>query len=131
MSLINNLKKQISIVKRLIRYYQILLAIENNKPRPTREEILKTIKYFSKKYQVNFDLAIRVAKCESGLDPFAIGLCPNNSIDRGLYQWNDQHHPGISDLDAFDYKKATELFCKAVKEGNLYWWRPSEHCWRK
>jgi len=77
------------------------------------------------------DLAVRVAKCESGLNPKAIKKNSSTSIDRGLYQWNNKHHPEISDECAFDPECATREFCNAVKKGKLHWWSASRHCWER
>jgi hypothetical protein len=131
MSIGDILKKRIEIIKRLIRYYQILLAIEKNKPKPTEERILKEITFTANCWGVDPSLAVKVAKCESNLDPFAIGLCPNGSIDRGLYQINDKWHPEMKDEDCFDYKKSIHFFCQAAKLGNLLWWNASKECWSK
>ena len=131
MSPIELLKKQIEIIKRLIRLYQLLIAIEKNKPAPPLEEIKNCIKETAKKYGISEKLALAVAQAESNFDPFAINFNDTDSIDRGLYQWNDKWHPEVTDEMAFNYKISTELFCKAVREGNLYWWNSLRHIWSK
>lgn len=78
---------------------------------------------------VDADLAIRVAKCESGLNANAKNKNNDGSIDRGLFQINNKYHPEISDIDAFDAEKSTRFFCKAFKAGNLSWWNASKKCW--
>ncbi len=79
---------------------------------------------------VDPDLAISVARCESGLDPQAVGVNKDGSKDRGLFQWNNKWHPEVTNEIAFDVEKATEEFCKAVKQGKLSWWDSSKKCWK-
>jgi len=96
----------------------------------TRQEIIKKIRQIAKEEGVDPDLAVKVAECESGLNPSAIRKNPNGTWDRGLYQWNDYYHPEISDECAYDIDCATRAFCKAVKKGHLNWWSSSKHCWK-
>lgn len=78
---------------------------------------------------VDADLAVRVAKCESSLNPTATNTNAPNSIDRGLFQINSRFHPEVSDLQAFDPIFSTKFFCDAVKNGNITWWSASKTCW--
>lgn len=80
---------------------------------------------------VDEELAVRVARCESGLKPNAVNINTTGSKDRGLFQWNDFYHPEVTDAMAFDPTVATELYCKAIKEGHLSWWNASKECWNK
>jgi len=93
------------------------------------ETIEAMVRRIAKEYGVNENLAVRVAKCESGLDPSATNKNSNGSIDRGLFQWNNRWHPEISDKCAFDSEASTIAFCKAVNDGNLSWWDASKTCW--
>ena len=80
------------------------------------------------------ELAVAVARCESGLNSKATNRTGNNpatSTDRGLYMWNDYWHQEISDKCAFNPECATRAFCKAFKEGHLNWWSASRRCWEK
>jgi len=47
---------------------------------------------------------IRIAKCESGLRPEALGVNRNGSVDRGVLQINSVHKD-LSNKDAFDFEK--------------------------
>lgn len=78
---------------------------------------------------VDSDLAVRVAQCESGLDPGAVHINAKGSKDRGLFQWNDKWHPEITDEIAFDIEGSTRAFCKAFKNGHIDWWNASKKCW--
>ena len=94
----------------------------------TVEEIIKTI---AEEEGVDSDLAIKVAKCESGLNPSAKNINSSGSIDRGLFQWNDRWHPEITDEIAFDVEKSTRAFCQAYKNGHMSWWNATKTCWEK
>ena len=100
-------------------------------PAKDKDTIKIMIKAIAKKYGVDPDLAIRVAQCESGLNPDAKRVNVGGSVDRGLYQWNNRYHPDITDEMAYDPKIATELFCQAVSKGHLSWWNASRHCWER
>lgn len=80
---------------------------------------------------VDPDLALKVAKCESGLDYKAVNINQDGSRDRGLYQINEKYHPEISEEEAFNPITATQFFCKAFKAGNLSWWNATKSCWQK
>ena len=95
----------------------------------TQEESEAIIRSVCKEYGVDEDLAVRISKCESGLKNKAVGVNTTGSRDRGLFQWNDQYHPDITDEMAFDPYTATKLFCKAIKEGHIDWWNSSKKCW--
>jgi hypothetical protein len=80
---------------------------------------------------VDPDLAVRVAKCESGFNWNATRTNTDGSRDRGLYQINSKYHPEVSDAEAFDPIFSTKFFCKAFKAGHLDWWNWSKDCWNK
>ncbi len=96
-----------------------------------KESVEQTIRRIAKMNGVDEELAVRVAKCESSLNPRAININDPGSKDRGVFQWNDYWHKEITDEMAFDVEIATNLFCQAVKNGNLKWWNASKHCWNK
>lgn len=93
------------------------------------ETVEETIKRIAKEEGVDPALAVRVARCESGLNPSAVNVNKTGSKDRGLFQWNNYYHPEITDLCAFDIECSARSFCKAVNGGNLYWWNASKKCW--
>jgi len=88
-----------------------------------------TIRKIAKQEGVDPDLVVRIARCESGLDPGAVHINEQGSKDRGLFQWNDKYHPEITDDIAFDVEGSTHAFCKAFKEAHLSWWDSSKKCW--
>jgi len=95
------------------------------------ESVAETIERIAKEEGVNSELAVRVAKCESSLNPTAINRNTNGSLDRGLFQWNDRWHPEVTDDMAFDVVLSTRAFCKAAREGHMDWWKATKHCWNK
>lgn len=95
------------------------------------ENIEELIKEIAQKEGVDADLAIKVAKCESGLKPKAVHINQEGSKDRGLYQINDKYHPEVTDEQAFDPVFSIKFFCTAYKAGNLSWWNASKSCWNK
>lgn len=98
---------------------------------PATETIEQMIRRIAAEYKVDPDLAVRVAKCESGLKQDAKRINKDGSIDRGLYQWNSKWHPEITDEMAYNPIIATRKFCEAVLAGNLKWWNASKNCWNK
>lgn len=101
---------------------------EEPEPCLTIEEIIRKV---ATREMVDCDLAVRVAKCESGLNPKAINTNTDGSKDRGIFQINDKWHPDVSDEQAFDPYFSAEFFCKAFKSGKLEWWKATKHCWDK
>jgi len=87
------------------------------------------IRYVAKTECVNPDLCVKVAECESDLNPTARFTNNDLSIDRGLFQINNKFHPEISDAQADDIVLSTRFFCKAFKEGHLSWWNATKNCW--
>lgn len=95
----------------------------------TEKEILQAIKETARKYGIDESQAVRIAKCESGLNPKAINKNAPDSIDRGLYQINSKWHPEVTEEEAFDYQFSINFYCKAVKNGYVRWWKASQKCW--
>ncbi len=98
---------------------------------PASNPIEQTIRLICLRLGQDPDLAIRVAKCESSLNPRAINTNRDGSRDRGLFQINEKYHPEVTDDQAFDPEFATQFFCDAVKNGHLSWWDASKTCWNK
>lgn len=94
------------------------------------ETVEQIIRRIAKNEGVDPKLAVRVAKCESGLNPAAKNINSDGSIDRGLFQWNSRWHPEITGPVAFNAEKSTRAFCKAFKEGHLSWWDATKKCWK-
>jgi hypothetical protein len=119
----------IELIIKILGFVINIFNLKQKEPAKKEETIEEMIRRIAKEEGVDPDLAVRVARCESNLDPNAKNINNDGTIDRGLYQWNDFWHPEVSDDDAYDPEKATRLFCKAVKEGHLNWWNSSRKCW--
>jgi len=68
---------------------------------------------------------VRLAKCESGLNPGAVnthGNSPSTSTDRGIFQINNYHHPEVSDEVAFDLRLSTEWTMWRIESGYQHEW---------
>lgn len=97
----------------------------------TPREIEALIRRMATEYGVDPDLAVRVAVCESSLNPRARNVNRAGSVDRGLYQINNRYHPHITDEMADDPIQAIQFFCENAKAGRLWLWNASRACWDK
>lgn len=104
---------------------------DKEKPLPNAkvETIEQTIRRIAIEMGVDPNLAVLVAKCESGLNPNATNTNAHGSVDRGLFQINDRWHPEVTAKEAFNVDFSIRFYCKAVKEGHLSWWNASKKCW--
>ena len=106
------------------------LGVSKNSQKETNQTtVIETIRYIAKQECVDPELCIRVARCESGLNPLARNTNAGGSVDRGLYQINSKYHPEVTDLQADDIVFSTKFFCRAFKNNNLSWWSASKKCW--
>lgn len=117
------------ILRITVKLLKILIAQKKAEPFPGWQKTISRIRAVAKKYNVNPDLAVNVATCESNLDPQAVRINTDGSIDRGIFQWNNIYHPEVSNECAFNIECSTKYFCQAVLAGNIYWWNASKHCW--
>jgi hypothetical protein len=106
-----------------------LAVSKNSQNKSNQTDIQEIIKAVAKIECVDPELCIRVAKCESSLNPNAKNINTGGSTDRGLFQINDKYHPEVSDAQAYDPMFATQFFCRAFKNKNLSWWSASKSCW--
>lgn len=99
----------------------------------TKEEIRGSIWKIAQEEGTDPDLCVKVAECESALDPKCrrVNNDARKSVDRGLFQINSYWHSEVSDADAYDPEMATLFFCKQVKKGFLSDWNASKKCWSK
>lgn len=118
---------RLTILKLMIRIFKL----KRKKESSYGVSIIYQIREIAVQYDVDPDLAVRVARCESSLNPKARNVNRLGSVDRGLYQWNDRYHPEVSEHCADNVECATRRFCMAVKEGHLDWWNASRDCWSK
>jgi len=110
---------------------QNLILKNSSKAQAAEESVEQTIRKICIEEGVDPEMAIRVARCESNLNPLAIHENAPDSIDRGLFQINSKYHPDITPEQAYDPVFSTRFFCKAFKNGNLNWWNATKKCWEK
>lgn len=110
---------------------QSIMASATPAPPSPQLSIPDLIVKICKEEGVDHELALRVAKCESGLRPDAKNVNAPNSIDRGLFQINSKWHPEVSDAQAYDPEFSIRFFCQAVKAGKLSMWDATKSCWNK
>lgn len=87
-----------------------------NKPITVEDKIRAIAK--SKNFQWT-DYLIKLAKCESKLDPLAIG---DNGNSRGLFQIHKKYHPEVSTLQAFNIEYATSWTIDMINAGKQGQW---------
>lgn len=112
----------------IIKSLAVANGVSNGNTQNMVEQLIRAI---AKSENVDEELAVKVAKCESNLSPTATNTNKDGTKDRGLFQINDKWHPEVSDSQAFDIIFSTRFFCKAYKEGNIGWWNASKSCWNK
>ena len=101
--------------------YAIVEGTSHIQLSPQYEPIKELIIRISKEYGVSPTLSLRVAKCESGLNPYAIG---DRGYSRGLWQIHKTYHKEVTDQQAFDPEWSTRWALKHIKNGNDLW-----TCW--
>lgn len=67
------------------------------------------------------DYLIRLAKCESSLNPKNVNVNKDGTKDRGVFQINDYWHK-LTDEQAFDVEYATLYTMKLINEGKQHLW---------
>ena len=126
------LKLKLKILELLIKILGLqieILKLKEKKPAKRKETIEEMIRRIAKEEMVNEDLMVRIALCESQLDPKAVNVNKNGTRDRGLFQINDFWWLDITDEQAFDPEWSTRWACKQVKAERLHLWKSSRHCW--
>lgn len=72
---------------------------------------------------------IRIAKCESGMNPEAVNFNTNRTWDAGLFQINKVHKQKLSSM--LDYTQNVEYALKLYKAQRFNPWYSSRRCWDK
>lgn len=93
------------------------------------ESVEQIIVRIAKQESVDPILAVKVATCESSLNPKAILVNTDGSRDRGIFQINDKYHPEVTDQQAFNPEFSAKFFCEAFKGGHISYWNASRKCW--
>ena len=100
------------------KYHQEQAERNYKKDRGTLQTILDVCK------EENFDpeLTVKIASCESYLNPYAVHLNRNGSIDRGLFQFNSRYYRNISNECAFSIECSVKAFIREAKRGRIKNW---------
>ena len=96
----------------------------------TKERIEKEIR---KTFPEQPDLMVRVAKCESQLNPKAHNPT-NGSHDGGIFQLSEKYHGKdmrVLGIDAYDIQENIKYARKLYDESGLAPWSASKYCWNK
>lgn len=102
---------------KLLDETRALIPIEN------KEKVEDTIVRVCGEQNVPWIICIRVAICESGLDPYFKEKMKNGkSYDRGIFSINSLHYKQISDEIAFNVEEATRVFAEQYKNGKAGDW---------
>lgn len=89
----------------------------------TKLEIEKFIKLAAEKHGIDSDKFLKVAFCESSLNPNAIG---DGGYSYGLWQIHSPSHPTVDKETALDVVKSTEWAAEKFKVNPNIW-----TCYRK
>lgn len=99
------------------------LTVEKNFSQGTVEQ---TIRRIAKEENFQWpDYLVRLAKCESSLNPKAVntqGNKPKQSRDRGLFQISDHWHKEVPDSVAYDIESSTRWTIERIKSGYQHEW---------
>ena len=87
-------------------------------PDPPRE-VREIVVSYAKLYGVDEQTALRIAECESRLDPKIIG---DNGDSRGLWQIHRPSWPEITDEQAFDPEWSTRWAMGKMAQGDFHLW---------
>ena len=82
-------------------------------------EIIALILKYSKKYNVDFELAFSLADFESNLDPKAANP---KSTAKGIYQWLDQSWAENCEGNPYDAEDNIKCSIRVISEGGIRHW---------
>jgi hypothetical protein len=99
---------------------------------PDKESVRAIIVAAAEKYQVSSDLLLRIAMCESGLNPTSKN---RSSAASGLFQFMPgtyRNSPsGAAGLSIWDAQANAEAAAFKIANGALRAWNASKHCWNR
>ena len=106
---------------------EVVKAVESSGSQLSHQEsVEEMIRRIAK--EMNFqwtDYLVRLANCESRLNPKAVNKQNNNpkhSVDRGLFQINNHWHKNVSDEQAFDPEFSIRWSINKINTGGQGIW---------
>ena len=96
---------------------------------PTPEIVYNEIERQTKIYNVDTEIALRIAKAESNFKATAVGYNTNGSNDKGVFQINSIHK--ISDNCRLNYICIIRWAMKEMSKNGFGAWYSSKHKWNK
>jgi hypothetical protein len=93
--------------------------------RPEAQELMAFIRTKALEHGVNPDLALWIARHESGFNPRAQG---DGDASRGLWQISKIYHPEVSDGAAFGVASSTEWSLERIRSGKANEWSTYRFC---
>lgn len=95
-------------------------------PQVVAKSVEQQIRDIAKEHNFKWpDYLVRLADCESKLNPLAVNDKNNNpswSKDRGLFQFNSHWQSKVSDECSFDIRCATEKAMEMINNGKQHLW---------
>jgi len=88
--------------------------------------VLQLIQFYSSKYEVNPNLAFKIANCESGLNPT---INNKNSSATGIYQFIKSTFKANCEGVADDPEYNISCAIKMISQGKINHWSASRACW--
>lgn len=84
--------------------------------------VIKTIQDVCEEEEFDVELAVKIAACESYLNPYFFQINKNGTVDRGVFAFNDLYYESVSNECAFNVECATRTFIKQAKAGKINDW---------
>ena len=91
---------------------------------PQYESTKDIITRIAREYNLSPSFLIKVAKCESGLNQYALG---DRKMSRGIFQIHKKYFPHITDEQAYDPEWSARFAAEKISNGEGYLWT----CWRR
>ena len=118
-----------ALTERLSEVTEAPVTREEPKTLNSRDDIKKYITEQSVALGVDCDVSLRIAECESGFR----NVCNVYSCDNGIgiYQILQSTFEEQCDGDVYNARDNIDCALKMLKDGQLWRWDQSRHCWDK
>jgi len=88
-----------------------------------KQSIPRQIRIYAHQEKFNdVDYLLKLARCESRFDPYALNGNNGHSIDRGVFQINKHYHPEVSTECAMNTECATKWTIDMLKRDQHWQW---------